>query len=101
MKILQWLSSVDPEPNHRAAQNLRQIGTGDWLTGGKTYRDWFNAGSSFLWLYGLRMLLLLIFRSRSVFQEVCNFSIPQLSDTYLNSRLWKNDIVVSIFSSKH
>lgn len=57
MKIVQWLSTADPEPNHRAAQNRRQSGTGRWLTGGKAYGDWFNAEGSFLWLYGMRMLL--------------------------------------------
>lgn len=66
MKILRWLSSIDPESNHKAAQGLRQVGTGGWLTAGKIYQDWFNAAGSFLWLYGLRMLLPRVFNSGSV-----------------------------------
>jgi hypothetical protein len=53
--ILNWLSSIQYERNHRTAREGRTNGTGKWLLEHKQFRDWRGSSSStILWLHGIR-----------------------------------------------
>lgn len=53
--ILNWLSSIQYEKNHRTAREGRTNGTGKWLLKHKRFRDWRGSSSStILWLHGIR-----------------------------------------------
>lgn len=74
-EIATWLAAPDPFPNHNAARKKRQPSTGMWLLDSKAFTRWIrddnrydyfipfcnnssNIRLSFLWLYGIRKLLL-------------------------------------------
>jgi hypothetical protein len=59
--ILNWLSSIQYEKNHRTAREGRTNGTGKWLLEHERFRDWRRSSSStILWLHGIRRFLLYI-----------------------------------------
>ena len=54
-RIRLWLSGPDPSSNYNRALERRHSGTGSWLIGNETIRDWeLDQGpSSIIWLYGI------------------------------------------------
>ena len=52
-KILNSFGKVDPSENKRQGLNLRQPGTGLWLTEGKEFQDWLKNDHAKLWFYGI------------------------------------------------
>lgn len=59
--ILNWLSSIQYEKNHRTAREERTDGTGKWLLEHDRFRDWRRSSSStILWLHGIRRCPMII-----------------------------------------
>lgn len=52
-KILKWLVTTDPSPNHNAACLLHDARTGNWLSKSPEYQAWHTSKTRFLWLYGI------------------------------------------------
>ncbi len=53
LKLLEWLSSVDPSINYHAARKMHAQSTGDWLVkGSKDFQRWKKDPGSQLWLCG-------------------------------------------------
>jgi len=52
-KVLNWLVTTDPSPNHNNACDLHEPRTGTWLTDSKEYKEWKNCATRFLWLHGI------------------------------------------------
>ena len=55
--ILQWISSIPYEDNHKTASQGRTEGTGQWLLQHQRYLEWRKSSASMiLWLHGFREL---------------------------------------------
>lgn len=53
--ILQWISSIPYEDNHKTASQGRTEGTGKWLLQHQRYLEWRKSSASMiLWLHGFR-----------------------------------------------
>lgn len=53
LKLLQWLSTVDPSANYNAARRRHALSTGDWLVKeNRDFANWKTAPSSLIWLNG-------------------------------------------------
>ncbi|PMD59680.1 uncharacterized protein K444DRAFT_529781, partial [Hyaloscypha bicolor E] len=52
-KVLKWLVTTDPSPNHNNACELHEDHTGQWLTNSPEYVDWKSGRSRFIWLHGI------------------------------------------------
>lgn len=50
-KILDWLSSLDPNSKHRATTHLHQPNTSLWLLEEQSLHEWLGQGT-FIWLHG-------------------------------------------------
>jgi len=53
-----WLTYTDPATSHQAACRKWQPGTGEWLIDGIRFREWKRSRGSFMWLNGIRELLI-------------------------------------------
>jgi len=51
-KVLKWLTPVDQSEIFEASLRSHEPGTGQWLLGGGTYRNWRKTPYSALWLHG-------------------------------------------------
>lgn len=52
MKVLNWLSPLDPEDDQREAHGLLSEDTGNWIFEDAEYISWLSTRGSFLWLHG-------------------------------------------------
>lgn len=52
-KVLKWLVTTDPSPNHNTACALHDSHTGTWITRSNKYKDWKNGSARFLWFHGI------------------------------------------------
>ncbi|KAL8896941.1 MAG: hypothetical protein Q9192_002818 [Flavoplaca navasiana] len=52
-KILETFGKLDPKKSQKTASQLRQPGTGLWLTESQEYLQWARTDGSKLWLYGI------------------------------------------------
>jgi hypothetical protein len=52
-KVLKWLVTTDPSPNHNNACELHEDHTGQWLTNSPEYTNWKFGRSRFIWLHGI------------------------------------------------
>lgn len=52
-KVLKWLVTTDPSPNHNSACALHDSHTGTWMTRSNEYQDWKNGSARFLWFHGI------------------------------------------------
>lgn len=53
-EICQWLQNIDPSPQHNAARELRQQGTGDWVFECEQWNNWINLKTRCLRIHGIR-----------------------------------------------
>ena len=53
MKVLRWLSVLDPSVKHNKASEVRNANTGKWLMEYEAFSKWKQTPASFLWLYGI------------------------------------------------
>jgi hypothetical protein len=69
-KILEWLcpTTIDHMRNQESAVSLRQPGTGVWFTDSTEFEEWKLKRNSKLWLHGIRMYTMTIFR---LFSDLC------------------------------
>jgi ankyrin repeat domain-containing protein 50 len=51
--LLDWLSTIDPTVNHRAACSEHQPGTGNWLLESDSFKNWLDGEVGFLWIQGI------------------------------------------------
>ncbi|KAL8689776.1 MAG: hypothetical protein Q9218_004631 [Villophora microphyllina] len=54
LRMLQWLSDVDPSINHNRALQERQEGSGRWFLESSEFGQWRLSPHSLAWLYGIR-----------------------------------------------
>ncbi|MCJ1347421.1 hypothetical protein MMC31_005646 [Peltigera leucophlebia] len=52
-KVLKWLVTTDPSPNHNTACALHDSQTGTWITRSNECKDWKNGSARFLWFHGI------------------------------------------------
>jgi Cdc6-like AAA superfamily ATPase len=52
-KVLKFFKPVDPSQNHQTNSQLKQEGTGHWLTKGEDFQNWLKSPNRSLWLYGI------------------------------------------------
>ena len=61
LKMLQWLSIMDPSIYHNRAFKLREAGTGQWFLQSEQYARWKSQSKGLAWLHGIRMSLFLVY----------------------------------------
>ena len=54
LKMLEWLSLVDPSTNHHRAVQQKEINTGLWFLNLPEFKRWKTSTCSFAWLCGIR-----------------------------------------------
>ena len=54
LKMLQWLSSLDPSVQHNRAAQQREPGTSQWLWNSHEFRRWESSSKGLAWLHGIR-----------------------------------------------
>ena len=52
-RTLEFFGTFDAEVNHGTNTQLRQLGTGLWLTQGPELQRWLNTRNSKIWMYGI------------------------------------------------
>ncbi|KAH7407314.1 hypothetical protein BKA64DRAFT_412178 [Cadophora sp. MPI-SDFR-AT-0126] len=52
-KVLKWLVTTDPSPNHNRACELHEEHTGQWLTRSPEYINWKTLTTRALWVHGI------------------------------------------------
>ena len=52
-RILTWLITTDPSPNHNDACRLHEENTGHWLTKSTEYSKWKAGSLRFIWAHGI------------------------------------------------
>ena len=57
LRMLQWLSIMDPSVYHKRAMQKRQPGTGKWFLSSDAFYRWKTEAGSCAWLHGIRKYL--------------------------------------------
>ena len=52
LKILKWLSPLDPWPKHKEARDQYREGTQDWFFSHPTFHRWLSGDVQVLWCLG-------------------------------------------------
>ncbi|CVL06506.1 uncharacterized protein FPRN_05208 [Fusarium proliferatum] len=52
-EICKWLQHTDPSPEHDAARELHEEGTGNWVLGSGEWNDWLKLKTRCLWIHGI------------------------------------------------
>ena len=67
LKMLQWLSIMDPSIYHNRAFKLREAGTGQWFLQSEDYNRWRSQSKGLAWLHGIRKFIFVLYCRRRAY----------------------------------